>query len=113
MDAGQPTERRIRNLRELRLHDTSDVNFGMNPATVADGSKSEFALSAVGDRIEEIFRFAAKAKSLPDSFHKEFARVKALFDSFEMPKAEQPSRAEQTSSLTELMAELSQLELAL
>ena len=33
----------VRNLRELALYDTSDVNYGMNPATVASGAKGLFA----------------------------------------------------------------------
>jgi hypothetical protein len=36
LNAGQLNELRIRNLREVRLWDTSDVLWGCNPATLAD-----------------------------------------------------------------------------
>ena len=107
LNAGTPQEMSIRNLREVRLYDTSDVNFGMSPATVADGSKSVQCLSTIGDRIEEVFRFAAKSASLPDAFHKEVDRIKAMFSLFDQPEG---SRAEPQGSLTELLAELSLLE---
>lgn len=39
---GTPQEIRVRELREVRLWDTSDVNWGMNPATSAAGKNVDF-----------------------------------------------------------------------
>lgn len=43
------SKRRVRNLRELRLYDTSDVTWGMNPATMA--SKAAPILEAYKDQL--------------------------------------------------------------
>lgn len=76
LDAGQASELRIRNLREVRLHETSDVNFGMNAGTVADGSKGA-GFSIVVERFEQLLRESRKATVLPDDFHKTLLRVSA------------------------------------
>lgn len=111
IDSGLPTERRVRNLREVRLYDISDVNFGMNPATVADGSKS---WSAMADRIEDLSKEFRSAKSLPENIHKELTRIKNLFDGLfdKQPEPKADSRAEGIPSLTDLLADLKMLERA-
>lgn len=105
LNAGTPQEMNVRHLRELRLYDTTDCNFGMNPATVADGGKS---LARIGDQIEEIFSALKKGGSMPESFHIEAARIKALFD--ELDRKAEGSRAEQMRSLTDMQADLIALE---
>jgi HK97 family phage prohead protease len=73
----------VRNLRELRLWDTSDVNWGMNPATVAskmlddDDNDSPFAHhtdgAATWDRVRGAMSVLmdAKASPLPEDGRRE------------------------------------------
>lgn len=83
LDSGLPSELRVRNLREVRLHETSDVNFGMNAGTVADGSKAGLNFGLVVERFEELLRQSRKATVLPDNFHKTLLRVSAALGSLE------------------------------
>lgn len=81
LNAGKSDERHVWHLRELRLYDTSDVNFGMNPATVADGSKSAFFSDRVGEFIE-FLEWAKRAKSLPQNFDRELKRLQHLIGGY-------------------------------
>lgn len=106
---GTAEQRQVWHLRELRLYDTSDVNFGMNPATVADSSKAAIFAGRVAE-FAEFLEAARRGKSLPENFGEQLKRVRELIDEFS-PKAD--SRAEPTSSLTDLLAELQEVELSL
>jgi HK97 family phage prohead protease len=47
-------KRYIRELKELTLLDTSDVNWGMNPATVAAGAKGLYSIPPLGIVIQQL-----------------------------------------------------------
>lgn len=81
----------VRNLRELRLWDTSDVNWGMNPATVASKLTVPFEDTGVAD-LEEAWKTPELKDFTGRDFHElpdpEKARIKKHFalgsdDSFE------------------------------
>lgn len=53
----------VRNLRELALYDTSDVNYGANPATLAAGAKNLFRMQPLGAIIQHLQILEADAKA--------------------------------------------------
>lgn len=71
---------KIRNLREVILYDTSDVNYGMNAATVGSGMKNAFStmplgliysnLLAISDEIKAGRRNSDSDQKLLDMIHK-------------------------------------------
>jgi len=114
-------DRKIRELRELRAFDFSDVNWGMNSATV--GSKA-FArrLQLLVERLKSLDFHEMMAAELDDSLLEEFRALCAMFSGLkakpglQQQQAEQqePSRAGETrNSLTPQLVELRQLELAM
>jgi len=84
-------EPQIRNLYEADLYDISDVNWGMNPATSADGTKG-LALVAHGDTVKAaIAAYTARLKELNARRAKEgrvlssanYSALKSLADDLE------------------------------
>lgn len=53
----------VRNLRELALFDTSDVNFGMNPATLASGAKGLLDILPLGAIVQQLEIYKADFKA--------------------------------------------------
>lgn len=100
-----------RDLIELKLYDTSDVNWGMNSATV--GSKNvERRLSLLVERMKTLR--VEELQAIDESLCEEF---RALCVEFGTVKAAAESRAEPTTavriSLTPSLMRLRELELAL
>jgi phage head maturation protease len=61
-EAGQKIQ--IRELREIRLYDTSDVNYGMNSATVAAGAKGlALELLPLGNLYQQFLMHLEEAKA--------------------------------------------------
>lgn len=112
-----------RDLIELRLFDTSDVNWGMNSATV--GSKAiERRFQLLVERLKALDFHEIMAAELPGSLLEEFRAMCAMFAGLKIePKTEtqqqqaagnEPSRAvDVRNSLTLALVELRQLELAM
>src|SRR5262249_52376919 len=112
-----------RDLIEIRLLDTSDVNWGMNSATV--GSKTlESKFSILVERLKSLDLNALQAAELDNSLLADFRAICANFANFKGLQQQQqasrqadfyePSRAgTPRSSLTPMLLELRQLELAL
>jgi phage head maturation protease len=113
-----------RDLIELRLFDTSDVNWGMNSATV--GSKNlarRFQLLV--ERLKSLDFHELMAAELDSSLLEEFRALCALYSGLKarpemqqqqakQQEQQEPSRAgEPRSSLTPQLIELQQLELAM
>lgn len=55
--------KRVRHLRELALADTSDVNYGMNPATLAAGAKNLFSIMPLGAVLQQLQLLEAEVKA--------------------------------------------------
>lgn len=112
-----------RDLIEIRLFDTSDVNWGMNSATVgAKGFERRFQLLI--ERMKSLDVHELQAAELDGSLLEEFRAMCAMFAGLQIkaePKSEmqqqqaaEPSRAgEFRSSLTPALVELQKLELAM
>lgn len=110
-NSGTLTEYRVRELREVKLYDTSDVLFGMNPATSADGKRADSLFSRVEALVKE-FR-GGKAELLPD-VERLRSLLAQLTDDEGQRKAEGQSRADAyRASLTQNLRELAELELSL
>lgn len=78
--------RPIRNLREVRLMETSDVLWGMNPATRA--SKSIMELDP--EDLLEMLQMIDQGETLTDADHAALARVVALVSDMEQSAPEAP-----------------------
>src|SRR5215510_4808572 len=111
-----------RDLIEIRLLDTSDVNWGLNAATV--GSKTlESKFSILVERLKSLDLHELQAAELDNSLLQDFRALCANFANFKGLQQQQagkqaagiePSRAGMPrSSLTPMLIELRQLELAL
>jgi HK97 family phage prohead protease len=115
------TQRRIRELTEIRLWETSDVNFGMNGATVADMSKADLPLEEIAQALAGLTqdikagrRNANADLKLINAIHSaslalgcdECAGIATADDG-------EKSRAETHVSLTPLLSRLQALELSL
>jgi len=114
-----------RDLIEIKLFDTSDVNWGMNAATV--GSKAiESKFSLLVERLRSLDLHQLQAAELDNSLLDDFRALCANFANYKGLQQQQagkqatgiePSRAGQLqhgrSSLTPMLLELQQLELAL
>lgn len=113
-DNNRQTPGHWRDLLEIRLFDTSDVNWGMNAATV--GSKSfERRLALLVERMKSLRVEEFRAESAPADLLDEFRALCAEF-SVVNPQAEEPSRAELSDgkiSLTQSLKQLREMELAL
>lgn len=90
-EEGAPWSVPIRNMYEAELFDVSDVNWGMNPATSADGSKGR-PLIAHGDAVKAaIAEYIGRIEDLLERRAKEgrvfsaanYAALKALADDLE------------------------------
>lgn len=94
------TELRIRELKELRLYDTSDVNWGCNAATVAAGAKNLMPLGALMQQLQAYAedmkagrRNASSDEQLINMIHRAAldlgcTECAGLADSEETPKSE-------------------------
>lgn len=114
----------LRDLIEIKLFDTSDVNWGMNSATV--GSKTfERRFQLLVERLKSLDVHEMRAAGLNDSLLEEFRAMCAMFaglplkgkPKFDLQQQQQeqqePSRAGRTRvSLTPRLIELRKLELA-
>ncbi len=124
-DRDRVTFRHRRDLIEIKLFDTSDVNWGMNAATV--GSKSvEKRLQLLVERMRSLdvheLRAAGLCESLPLELLEEFGALCRMFGELPVvtiPKidlqqeAKEPSRAGTVrASLTPQLIELGKLQLA-
>lgn len=122
INQGTIDEKRVRELREVRLWDTSDVNWGMNPATSADGKAIE-RISALVSRVEE---FAQQFRSGKKDFAGHLLKLRRLLAELELEEeqqqqTEQPgegkSRADAgfdwRASLTQSIGQLRELEISI
>jgi len=121
VNEGLVTEMRVRELVEVRLWDTSDVNWGMNPATTVDGKAIE-RMSALVSRVEKaVEEFRSGKVEFADHLLKLRALLAELkLDDEEQQPEEQPeteSRAEASfdwrASLTQELDQLRELELSI
>jgi len=69
----------VRNLRELRLWDTSDVNWGMNPATVASKSAVQYKDTGIDDGEWEAIVLDEFANDLDNLSDAEKSRIENHF----------------------------------
>lgn len=101
VEVDEETEKRrvIRELRELKLYDTSDVNWGMNAATVAAGAKNAFVLEAMPlGRVTQNLIEQIHGKQFSDFNDSDQELLKSIFTAFgslEIP-------AEHTKTETEI-----------
>lgn len=93
---GTEVKREVRELLELKLYDTSDVNWGMNSATVAAGAKN-FKQKPLGLVLSDLVQIEAELKEgrrnsdsdqkLVELIHETSCRLGALCSADEAPKA--------------------------
>lgn len=121
VDSGQPTEYRLRNLREVRLWDTSDVNFGMNPATSAAGKSLDQRFQFLLDRLKAIRAEIEAGARLPAALLDELIIVSgklvsptSFIDNQQQQQKQPPqaSRADHQRSLTQAREALRELEMS-
>ena len=75
---GKVSEDHLRDLVEIRLFDTSDVNWGMNSATVGSKAAFELGLKSINERLEYLHEQLAKAPADSAALI-EFYRLVELF----------------------------------
>lgn len=119
VDSGQPTEYRLRNLREVRLWDTSDVNFGMNPATSAAGKSLDQRFQFLLERLKAIRAEVSDGARLPVSLVDELIILSGqlvpkpqLVDNQQQQKQPQLSSRAGQWSLTQAREALRELEMS-
>lgn len=99
----------VRNLRELALFDTSDVNYGMNPATLGTGAKDLFSMPPLGMILQQLQLHAAEVKAGRRNSHVDQMLINGLHDialqlgcdtcSPEPPKSDPAEAAHKSTSL--------------
>ena len=126
-DHSEENDRKIRNLTELKLYDTSDVNWGMNSATVAAGAKNNLPLGVI---VQNLINFATEVKAgrrnasndefLINAIHQasfDLCATKCLGikteEDEEEAKSDEAGAAQKGTSLDLLKLEFQRLELAL
>jgi len=113
----------IRELKELMLMDTSDVNWGANSATVTVGAKS---VMPIGILLSHLNTFAAEVKAGRRNASADMELIKGMHgalvtlgysdcnpNSEAMPKALEPEPSQTDTSLNSRRLELQRLELEL
>lgn len=97
--------KQVRNLRELILFDTSDVNYGMNPATLGSGMKGYTQQRPLGliysdllnieNQIKAGQRNSASDQTLLDLIHKTSIELGAVCDFSQTAEDEKTNNSEQ------------------
>lgn len=113
----------VRNLRELALFDTSDVNWGMNPATLGAGAKNLFSLMPLGSILQHLQLHEAEVKAGRRNNHVDQLLINGLHDismqlgcdsckPVETPKSDEAEAAPYSTSLDLLKLKTQTLRLA-